>query len=87
MCRNVTPLKALNAQALGIPVVASDLPALREVTGEIETYVQAENAERLARGVMQAVGRDGLPSIEWAKTRQWSRLANKYRELYLGTAW
>lgn len=87
VCRNVTPLKALNAQALGIPVVASDLPALREVTGEIETYVQPENAERLARGIMQAVGRDGLPSIEWAKTRQWSRLANKYRELYLGAAW
>lgn len=87
VCRNVTPLKALNAQALGIPVVTSDLPALREVTGEVETYVQPENAQQLAQGIKQAVGRDGLTSIEWAKTRQWSRLANKYRELYLGAAW
>ena len=32
VCRIITPLKPLTALALGIPVVASDLPALREVT-------------------------------------------------------
>ena len=33
VCRTVTPIKPLMAQSLGVPVVASDLPALREVTG------------------------------------------------------
>jgi glycosyltransferase involved in cell wall biosynthesis len=32
--RLVTPLKPLEAMAMGIPVVASDLPALRELVGE-----------------------------------------------------
>ena len=34
MCRSVTPIKPLEAMALGTPVMVSDLPALREIAGE-----------------------------------------------------
>ncbi len=33
VCRSVTPIKPLEAMALGTPLVVSDLPALREVAG------------------------------------------------------
>lgn len=45
--RVVTPIKALIAQALGKPVVASDLPALVEITGGDEVYVSPEHPEQL----------------------------------------
>src|SRR5699024_5848655 len=43
VCRSVTPIKTLMAQANGVPVVSSDLPALREVTGNRAVYFPAEN--------------------------------------------
>lgn len=34
VCRSVTPIKPLEALALGTPLLVSDLPALREIAGE-----------------------------------------------------
>ncbi|MGP5729496.1 glycosyltransferase family 4 protein [Corynebacterium casei] len=53
VCRVVTPIKTLMAQAMAIPIVSSDLPALREIaSGAI--FVPPENPGELARGVLAA---------------------------------
>lgn len=83
VCRNVTPIKSVMAQALDIPVVASDLPALREVTGGIETYVEPENAMSLAEGIRVAASlEDDERRTLWARTRAWTAVAQEYSALY-----
>lgn len=89
--RSVTPMKSIEASAVGTPVVASDLPALAElvedgVTGRLSP---AEDPQALAdvlaglvedpelRARMGAAGRD------WAlSTRTWSANARRYAEVY-----
>lgn len=89
VCQTVTPIKTVMAQALNVPVVASDLPALREVTGELEYYVEPENADALATGIEAVLAQSNIENggerVEWADSRKWSVLANTYKELYQGT--
>lgn len=80
VCRTVTPLKALQAQALGIPVIASDLPALREVTGGVESYAPAGDAQAFAEAIKDVKKTDA--GMQWAATRTWSMAAEKYEALY-----
>lgn len=80
VCRTVTPIKALTAQALGIPVVASDLPALREVTGEVADYVPAGDSNLLARTILGV--QDGARGRTWASSRTWNSAGSAYRALY-----
>ncbi|WP_393916080.1 glycosyltransferase family 4 protein [Halostreptopolyspora alba] len=91
VCRLVTPLKPVEAMALGIPVVASDLPALRELLAEGEAGLMVTPGDssaladalgrlhdepRLLRELAKA-GRD-----EVAAHRTWPRVAGVYRDLY-----
>ncbi|WP_308164072.1 glycosyltransferase family 4 protein [Nonomuraea sediminis] len=92
VCRLVTPLKPVEAMALGKPVVLSDLPALSELVGSdgagmlVPPGDPAEFAKALAglredpetRRVMGEAGR-----AEVAAKRTWSRVAETYRSLYL----
>lgn len=88
LCRNVTPIKATQAQALGIPVVASDLPALREVTGGFAEYVAPENPKELAvklnsvleKGDSRSENNDSLR--EWLETRTWDANASKIISIF-----
>jgi glycosyltransferase involved in cell wall biosynthesis len=89
--RLVTPLKPLEAMAIGRPVVASDLPPLREivqpdVTGKLVTANDpAALAEALGELVGDAALRDqlGKHATHWvAEHRTWSTAALRYRELY-----
>ncbi|SQG63811.1 group 1 glycosyl transferase [Corynebacterium renale] len=82
--RKVTPIKGLQAQALGTPVVASDLPALREVTGGVETYVIPESPEDLARGIADVAGTRNARGVEWARQRSWSANSRRYQSIFLG---
>lgn len=82
VARTVTPIKPLNALALGVPVVTSDLPALREVTGDVSTYSTAGDPEDLARAVREANDTDPAPGKEFASTRTWSANGKRYKELY-----
>lgn len=82
VARTVTPIKPLNALALGVPVVTSDLPALREVTGNVSTYSVAGDPEDLARAIIQAQDTDLSVSKEFASTRTWSANGKRYKELY-----
>jgi glycosyltransferase involved in cell wall biosynthesis len=91
--RMVTPLKPVEAMALGVPVIASDLPALAELLagGRAGALVKPDDPAALAdaarrlredqawRGDLVAAGRD-----EVAATRTWQAAARAYRELYAG---
>ena len=77
--RTVTPMKTLQAQAFGIPVVASDLPALREVTRGAGFYVTPENPSELARGIFCALQDRQKPLKELPS---WREVAETYVDLY-----
>jgi len=87
----VPPLRPLEAMAMGKPVVASDLPALRELVrhGETGLLVAPDDpsslAAVLARLAADPVGRsrlqDGARRFA-AEERDWSRLAAVYSAAY-----
>jgi glycosyltransferase involved in cell wall biosynthesis len=89
VCRRVTPLKPVEAMALGRPVVASDLPALAEVlTGGAGVLVPPGDAGALAdalaalmddRGACAALAEAGR---DVATSRTWARHGALYRDLY-----
>lgn len=89
--RLVTPLKPFEAMAMGVPVVVSDLPALREITGEgargvsfrtgdVDSLTQvlaelADDPDRRRR-VAEA-------ARAWVvQERDWSRNGERYRAIY-----
>ncbi len=89
VCRQVTPLKPVEAMALGRPVVASDLPALAEVLSDgAGRLVPAEDAAALADALAELAAddtaRDALVAAgrEIAAGRTWARQGQRYRELY-----
>ncbi|GAA2850890.1 glycosyltransferase family 4 protein [Streptosporangium fragile] len=95
VCRLVTPLKPVEAMALGKPVVLSDLPALSELVGSdgAGLLVPAGDAEKLAEAVAglrddperrAAMGEAGRAEV--AAKRTWSRVAETYREIYRSIA-
>lgn len=71
LCRSVTPIKAMQAQSLGIPVAASDLPALREVTGGFAEYAAPEDPEALATAVQNALEQSRKSEGDVSELRQW----------------
>ncbi|WP_141750612.1 glycosyltransferase family 4 protein [Corynebacterium sp. HMSC067D03] len=83
VCRTVTPIKAMEAMAMGIPVVASDLPAIREVTGDCAEYFRPEDPRSLAKAIETALVDRSLVSRgrEWASSRTWDHAAVIYQEL------
>lgn len=80
--RAVTPIKPLTAMALDIPVVASDLPALREVTGERAEYVIPGDPRSLAGGITDVSKEPHQGGPQWVDQRTWRRNSQRYRELY-----
>ncbi|MBM3990920.1 MAG: glycosyltransferase family 4 protein [Planctomycetes bacterium] len=56
--RYTSPLKVFEAMAVGLPLVASDLPSLREVLrhGSDAWLVRADDAEELAGGLKKLLG-------------------------------
>lgn len=92
--RSVTPIKPLTAMALGVPVVASDLPALKEVTGGFARYFPAEDSKSLAEEIVAALDKENQTEgenadmIEWLRTRTWDSAAASIIDIYrLGGAW
>lgn len=82
--RVVTPMKTQRAQSFGIPVVCSDLPALREVTGGEAFYVPPDKPRALADTVLRALDR-GRETTARLQISTWemgaSRLIEMYRDL------
>ena len=82
--RVVTPIKALEAQAVLVPVVASDLPALREVTGGHAVFCTPEDPRSIARAVEAAKDRADLAceARDWVISRTWEAAANRYQQMF-----
>jgi glycosyltransferase involved in cell wall biosynthesis len=91
VCRLVTPLKPVEAMALGKPVVLSDLPALSELVGSdgAGALVPPGDPTALAKALATLrddparraeMGRAGKAEV--AAKRTWSRVAETYRGLY-----
>ncbi|HIY43298.1 MAG TPA: glycosyltransferase, partial [Candidatus Nocardiopsis merdipullorum] len=89
--RLVTPLKPVEAMAYGVPVVASDLPALRELLaeGRAGTLVLPGDATSLADAVTRLRKDDALreekvaAALEEVRTRRtWPRVVEAYQDLY-----
>jgi glycosyltransferase involved in cell wall biosynthesis len=89
--RLVTPLKPVEAMALGKPVVLSDLPALSELVGSdgAGLLVPPGDPEALAKALAAlrddparraAMGEAGRAEV--AAKRTWGRVAETYRSLY-----
>jgi glycosyltransferase involved in cell wall biosynthesis len=57
------PMAVIEALSLGLPVVASDIPALREVLGDAGIFVAAENAEEIAIAVRQVLNSSELAGL------------------------
>ena len=90
VCRTVTPLKPIEAMAVGRPVVASDLPALAEIVGVPGTGVLAapDDPSALA-GRLRELSDDndlrralGSRGREFAATRTWRAMADRYDSIY-----
>jgi glycosyltransferase involved in cell wall biosynthesis len=87
----VTPLKPVEAMALGVPVIASRLPALAELlaNGGAGLLVPPDDPRALADAIARVrddatlrtdlvtAGRD-----EVAQRRTWQQVARSYRDLY-----
>jgi glycosyltransferase involved in cell wall biosynthesis len=55
-----SPLKVIAYMTSGIPIVASDLPSIREVLNESNAYlVEPDNPKALAEGIKKALTEDG----------------------------
>ncbi|WP_245679608.1 glycosyltransferase family 4 protein [Actinomadura hibisca] len=94
VCQLVTPLKPVEAMAGGIPVIASDVKALREivepgVTGALTVPEDAEAwSESLASLIYSPELRRkiGQAAREWTGTeRTWRSAASRYRDAYRRT--
>lgn len=79
VCRTVTPMKPVTAIGLGVPVVGSDLPALREVTGGFAQYSRPGDPRMLAEMIVRASAQ-GLPESakQWVRFRTWDSVSGEY---------
>ena len=85
-------LPVLEALACGTPVVASDVPALREVGGYAATYCPVEDIEAWHRAVTRLLDERSQNPAQWALRREsgirrasafsWSRYASDIVALY-----
>jgi glycosyltransferase involved in cell wall biosynthesis len=90
VCRTVTPLKPIEAMALGRPVVASDLPALAEIiadpgaglvaaAGDVQAFADTLQTIFADVGLRERLSTAGRA---FAATRTWRANAARYREIY-----
>ncbi|RAY14496.1 glycosyltransferase WbuB [Actinomadura craniellae] len=93
VCQLVTPLKPIEAMAGGIPVIASDVKALREIVepGMTGTLTLPEDPEAWAGALSELIysperrRKIGQAAREWVRAeRTWRAVAARYREAYRG---
>ncbi|GAA2424400.1 hypothetical protein GCM10010191_40890 [Actinomadura vinacea] len=91
VCQLVTPLKPIEAMAGGIPVIASDVNALREIVepGVTGTLTLPEDAEAWANSLAELIyspdrcRKIGQAAQEWVRAeRTWRSVAARYRDAY-----
>ncbi|CAN5881637.1 N/A [soil metagenome] len=82
-------LPVLEGLASGVRVVASDIPAHREVAGPYAVYVQPGDVESIADGIIRAlemgkpVDAEKLGQQGWARRFSWSQSAGRVHQTLL----
>lgn len=81
-------LPVLEAFARGVPVVASDIPVLREVSGGLATLVPVNDVDAWRRAVRQVWDEPGDADARrrWAAQFTWERSARMLRDVIAGMA-
>ncbi len=66
-------LPPLEAMACGCPVVASDIPAVREVCGDLVRYFDPNSVESIRSSILAEIDtiRDEKKAINWANLYKW----------------
>jgi glycosyltransferase involved in cell wall biosynthesis len=90
VCHLVSPLKPFEAMAMGLPVLASDVTALREVVGTDRGMLFVPEDERSLADQAEPLVRDeslrhrlGAAGLEWVRReRTWHANAERYARLY-----
>jgi glycosyltransferase involved in cell wall biosynthesis len=77
-------IPVLEALAAGTPVVASDLPVLREVGGTVVRYAERGGAASFAAAIEQVLDDPGDPAARRSHAARytWQRCAERTREAY-----
>ena len=77
-------LPLLEAMAAGVPVVASDLPVLKEVGGDVARYAPVGDAEAFAAALQETLTDPGDPAAlrRQAAPFTWQRTASLTRAVY-----
>jgi glycosyltransferase involved in cell wall biosynthesis len=77
-------IPVIEALAAGTPVVASDLPVLREVGGDVVTYAAAGDPAAFAAALQQVLAAPGDPAPRrtHASAYTWARCAEATRAAY-----
>ncbi|KND47920.1 MAG: N-acetyllactosaminide 3-alpha-galactosyltransferase [Parcubacteria bacterium C7867-004] len=85
--RHTSPLKLFSYMTSGKPIVASDLPSLREVLSDVDAYfVAPDNAQALASGIEEALsnpeeaGERAASAQAKVRAYAWSHRANTILE-------
>src|ERR1700683_1585425 len=69
--RDTSPLKLFTYMASGKPIVASDLPSIREVlTDETATFFKADDPEDLARAINHVCGSNADANVRALNARR-----------------
>lgn len=82
--RSVTPIKPVMALAIGCPVIASDLPPLREITGGLARYVAPGDSGALADAISEELADppDQRSTEDFAEQHSWGFVSETYRHIY-----
>jgi len=81
-------LPPLEAMASGVPVIASDIPALKEILGEAAFYVDAHSPENMAEALKNLLENKQLRSnmiqkgFEKSESYSWQRVTNRMISVY-----
>lgn len=80
----------LEAMAFGVPVIAGDIPALKEVAGDAALYIRPHSIESIEGSIMdfESVPQIGEQMVkrgyERVKKFGWNESVNKLLMIYLG---